>query len=92
MIKPAVSNGGFFLVGGYDNTVSPEAKAIPIRLLERQTARLRRCNSAAGMFKTKATNVLGYKLALVPKDRIANSVVRPLSGQRVTTAKAKKRA
>jgi hypothetical protein len=41
---------------------------------------------------SKATNVLGYKLTLVPKDRIVGSLVRRPSGQHATATKAKKRA
>ena len=41
---------------------------------------------------SKATDVLGYRLALVPKDRIVSSAIRHLSGQRATAGRAKKRA
>jgi hypothetical protein len=42
---------------------------------------------------SKATDVLGYKLTLVPKERIVrSSAIGRLSGQRATAAKAKKRA
>jgi probable addiction module antidote protein len=42
---------------------------------------------------SKATDVLGYKLALVPKGRIAgSSAIGHVNGQRATAAKAKKRA
>jgi hypothetical protein len=41
----------------------------------------------------KATGVLGYKLTLVPKERIVGSSASGhVSGQRATAAKAKRRA
>ena len=42
---------------------------------------------------SKATSVLGYKLTLVPKERIVGSLAtRRPSGQRATAGRAKKRA